>query len=384
MPRPSDFPAVRPRRAVQRAVLAFVLTAAASGVVWAQGGPAMVNTETVEEREIAETASVFGQVVADRESVVAARVSGVVSEVMVLPGDQVMTGDILASFDTELLTIELAQAQAEAEVARAGLGVAEARLTLARQGFERADALRDRAAISEGQLEDRQGAFSEARAGRDQAQARVLAAETALARAQYNINNATVRAPFDGVVLSVEADTGGFTQNGGPIAVVLDTGSVEVEANVPARFAGSLTAGVTVAGRLDDGTELELSLRAVLPTEFSATRTRPARFIPAAQEAFSVGQSVTLDIPVTAPRSVLSVPKDALIQSPSGWTVFVNADGKAQPREVSIGTPLGERFEVLSGLAQGDEVVVRGNERLRPMQDIQAVPADTPPGATSN
>lgn len=375
---------IRPWRVLCRALLVLALTLVGPGASLAQGRPAMVNTETVEERQIAETASVFGQVVADRESVVAARVSGVVLEVLMRPGDRLATGDALARFDTELLAIELAQAEAEAEVARAGLAVAEARLTLARQGFERADALRDRAAISEGQLEDRQGAFAEARAARDQARARVLAAESAMARARYNIDNATVRAPFDGVVLSVAADTGGFTQNGGAVAVMLDTGAIEIEANVPARFAPSLSPGIAVAGRLDDGTALDLTLRAILPTEFSATRTRPARFVPATQGAFSVGQSVTLDIPVTAPRAVLSVPKDALIQGGGGWTVFVNAEGKAEPRSVTIGAPLGERFEVLSGLALGDEVVVRGNERLRPMQDIQAVPAGTSPGATSN
>ena len=366
---------LRRNAAVWRGLGVVVLALSLCSGSWAQGRPAMANTETVEEREIAETTSVFGQIVADRQSAIAARVAGVIADLPVRPGDRVGAGDVLAVFDTELLSIELAQAEAEAAVAEAGLGVAEARLTLARQGFERADALASRAAISEGQLEDRQGAFAEARAARDQAQARLLAARSALARAGYNMENATVRAPFDAAVLSVEADIGGFTANGGPIAVLLDTAAIEVEANVPARFAGALVPGLEVGGRLDDGTELALTLRAILPTEFSATRTRPARFVPMGGGAFSVGQSVTLDIPVSAPRRVLSVPKDALIQGAGGWSVFVNADGKAEPRSVTVGTALGDRFEVLSGLGLGDEVVVRGNERLRPMQDIQAVPA---------
>jgi multidrug efflux pump subunit AcrA (membrane-fusion protein) len=62
--------------------------------------------------------------------------------------------------------------------------------------------------------------------------------------------------------------------------------------------------------------------------------------------------------------------KDALVQARGGWTVFVAEDGKAQPRAVNIGVALGDQYEVLSGLAPGDQVVVRGNERLRPGQDI--------------
>jgi multidrug efflux pump subunit AcrA (membrane-fusion protein) len=51
--------------------------------------------------------------------------------------------------------------------------------------------------------------------------------------------------------------------------------------------------------------------------------------------------------------------------------VYVAADGQAQPRPVTVGASVGDRFEVIDGLAPGDLVVVRGNERLRPGQPIQ-------------
>ena len=344
----------------------------------------MVSTEVVDVRPVVETTTVFGRIVADAESTVASRVSGVLTEVAVRPGDRVAKGDVLARFDTQLLEIEMTQARAEEAVALAGLEVAEVRMDVARRGFERANALRTSATISEGQLEDRQGAFSEARAGRDQANARVLAAQGALARADYNLTNATVRAPFDGTVLSVAAQEGGFTSNGGAVAVVLDTGALEVEANVPSRFIDALTPGLEVGGRTDDGREITLRLRATLPTEFAATRTRPVRLVPETADGFSVGQSVTLDLPVSAPQDALTVPKDALIQSAGGWSVFVNAEGKAQPRTVQVGRALGDRFEVLDGLAAGDEVVTRGNERLRPMQDIAAMPSGAAAPGASN
>ena len=58
--------------------------------------------------------------------------------------------------------------------------------------------------------------------------------------------------------------------------------------------------------------------------------------------------------------------------------VFVNADGTAQPRPVDIGAAMAGGFEVLSGLTPGDQVVVRGNERLRPGQSIMSTNAPPP------
>lgn len=126
-----------------------------------------------------------------------------------------------------------------------------------------------------------------------------------------------------------------------------------------------------MSGRTDTGEDLELTLRAILPTEFSATRTRPVRFqMSGSDAAVAVGQSVTVEVPVSLPEDVVVVSKDAVVQARGGWQVFVNDGGKASPRMVEIGRSIGDAFEVLSGLSVGDEVVTRGNERLRPGQDI--------------
>ena len=97
-----------------------------------------------------------------------------------------------------------------------------------------------------------------------------------------------------------------------------------------------------------------------------------------------MGQSVSVDLPISAPREVIVVPKDALVQARGGWSVFVNDAGQATPRPVEIGSAVGGGFEVLSGLQAGDEVVIRGNERLRPGQAIapsNAGPANAVSGA---
>lgn len=347
----------------------------------AQGGPAGVSTGFVTTGTMAETVTVFGEVVAGRESAVAARVGGVAQDVPIRVGDRVSEGDILARLDTELLQIEMAQAEAQIAIAEAGIEVSAARLDRAEKAFRRAETLRQNSTIAEAQLEERASDFAEARGAQQEAQARIQASQNALEQARYRFDNAVVRAPFDAVVLDVATEVGQFIAPGSEVATLIDTSALEIEANVPARFVSALRSDQSVTATTDIGDLVSLQLRAVLPTEFAATRTRPVRFELADPGAsVAVGQTVTLDVPISAPREVLVVPKDALVQAQGGWSVFVNQDGKAMPRTVEIGAALNNSFEVLSGLSEGDEVVVRGNERLRPGQDIAPTPQQTGDG----
>lgn len=353
-------------------------------VASAQGRAAGVVTETVETRTLAETLPVFGQIVASRDSAVAARVAGIVDRVYVLVGDRVRAGDLLAELDTELTEIEFDQAVAAKSEAEAGIAVAEAKVALARDALTRTEGLRETAAFSSARFEDLTSQLAEARGELAQAQARLVNAEASLARASYTLARAKVTAPFDAVVLAVAADPGQFIPVGAEVARLLDTSALEVEAQVPAQFVLAVKPGVAVDGQTEQGVALDLEVRAVLPTESTATRTRPVRFsvdLGALNGDVALGQSITLQLPVAPPRDALSVPKDALVQGAGGWTVFVDDGGSAQPRPVTIGVAMGDRFEVLAGLSEGDKVVVRGNERLRPGQPIQDMGA---PASASN
>lgn len=357
-------------------LLACVLALTLPGqLAHAQGRPSLVATEQVEVRTLAETRPVFGGVVAQRDSAVAARVAGVVDTVSIQVGDLVEPGDTLAVLDRVLIAIELDQAQASLAEAEAGIEVAQARVERTQDVFQRIDELQGTAAFSQGRLEDTRGAFSEARGQLAQAQARLLNAQAAMERAVYNNDRARITAPFRGIVLSVETNPGQFIAVGAPVAQLLDITTLEVEANVPAEFIAGLSPDLLLSGQTADGTALDMTVRAILPTEQAATRTRPVRFtadLQALAGRIAVGQSITVLVPTAAPRDALTVPKDALTQAAGGWSVFVDADGTATPRTVQIGPAMGDRFEVLAGLEEGEFVVVRGNERLFPGQPIQA------------
>ncbi len=87
--------------------------------------------------------------------------------------------------------------------------------------------------------------------------------------------------------------------------------------------------------------------------------------------ALAANQSGTLDLPAGRPRDVVTVHKDAVLNRKGKTLVFVLVDGKVQIRPVRLGEAVGGRFEVLKGLKTGDLVVVRGNERLLPGQEVR-------------
>ncbi len=364
------------RSVSKAAILALVIALPAAG----QQGPSAVGVETVDIRRFAETVPIFAEVVTARDGQVATRVAGSVSSVDVVEGALVSAGEPMVRLDTELLDILLRRAEAEVAVAEAGLAVAQTRVNTSRTAFERVAGLQGTSAFSSGRFDDAEGELLAAEGQIAEADARLAVAEAARAEAAYNLERATVLAPFDGAVLDVLVNPGEFIQIGAPVVRLLDTATLEVEASVPAQYIDLMTPGLRVAARTDTGAEFEFALRALLPIETAATRTRPVRFAApdlAASRTTAVGQSVTVMIPIGEARDLLTVPKDALVQARGGWMVFVVEDGTAQPRTVEVGMAVGDRFEVVSGLSEGDVVVTRGNERLRPGQEVAPMVSDT-------
>jgi len=372
VPRALARAAPRVRAAVAAALLAFAPQVA--GDAFGQGRPATVMVDPVTMVEVSETLPLVARLVAVEESVVATRIPGIVGRVFVEVGESVEAGDPLARLDMELLAIELRGAEATLTQAEAGLDVATSNVDLAEQVYERTDRLRGSAAYSQGRADDLAKEVARARAELARAEAAVAVARSEVESARYRMTNATVRAPFDGVVLERAANPGDYLNVGGPVARVMDVSNLEIEADVPTESVTGLTPGKRVSIVMDDGAPGFATVRAAIPSESQTTRTRPVRFTLASTQSdkpLASGQSVTVLAPVGAPREALTVAKDALVQQVGGWIVYVAEDGKAAPRSVMLGTAVNDRYEVSGNLAPGDLVVVRGNERLRPGQPIE-------------
>lgn len=357
------------------AVLAVAAAVSLSNPAFAQSPQAaVVKVDRVEIVPFSETAPVIGRMTATNRSIVAARVAGVVDTVAVDVGTFVDEGDVLVTLDSELMTIDRDVALAAVEEAIATLAAAQTDVELAEQVYDRAEKLKGSAAFSRSRLEDQEKEVQRQKSRVMEFRAKLENARAALARAEYQVRHMEIRAPFTGVVVERVAHPGAYVDTGDPVITILDAENLEIEADVPSELIGGLAPGLEVVAKLDDGSTQKAKLRAIVPDEMPTTRTRAVRFVPVfgdMDRPLATGQTVVIRVPASEERNVITVAKDALVQSGGRWIVYVAKDGVAELRPIDIGQAIDGRFEVVSGLSGGDLVVVRGNERLRPGQPIQ-------------
>jgi RND family efflux transporter MFP subunit len=362
------------QRAIYLATLIAVAMLAAPGSVRAQGKTSRVDVDAVIVEPLSQTVPALGRFVARQSGPVAALVSGPVAEVLVEVGARVAKGDALVRLSTDISVGNRNLRDAELNEKQAALETARAQARLASLELRRLENLKKSAAFSQARYEDKVAEVARYSSEVAEADAAVIRAAANLALAELDLARAEIRAPYNGVVVALEATEGAYVNTGAPVVSLVNDESLEIEADVSAERLAGLAPGREVEILLDDGQKFTATVRSVIPTESALTRTRPVRFTPDIDHVgglrLATDQSVTVLLPVGAPRSVVSVHKDAVIARGAGYLVFVVTGGKAEPRPVRLGEASGVRMEVLSGLAPGDLVVVRGNERLRPGEPV--------------
>ena len=325
----------------------------ASGGARKGGRPPMfVGVDQVRKGPLTRTEPVIGRIVATRKGVVAARVSGAVVSIDVAVGQHVKKGQILARQDIR--------------TAEARLAFETAELKLAERELERFEALRS----------NKSAAF--ARSRYDLAVHRLARARANVRLARLAIEKAVVTAPYDGVVVRKATELGAYLKDGSAVVELVNDTEVEIEADVPAdRLSGLRPGRVVSFSARAGGVPLRARVRALLPMQNALTRTQAVRFKPLGKSPavhYSINQAVTVDVPIGATRTVVSVHKDAIVNRGATRMVFLVKGGRAVPRPVGLGEAIGSRFVVRTGVAPGDIAVVRGNERLRPGQPVRHRP----------
>ena len=342
---------------------------------WGQEFASPVEVDPVALVSVNETVSVFGRLVSQRSGTIDSSVAGLVQSIHARVGDRVEIGQAVATLDSSTLELHRKTAETRAEVAMWTIKRRTTELELAEQQEERLSKLQLSAATTKAQHEDSVLLLQAARESLGQAKASQQLALRELDLASHELSNSQIKAPYDGVIVEQFIEEGQYAGIGTRIVRIVADRSLEIEADIPYRYVGSLKVGDLIYAQFDDGTQFEATVRTFIPEEHASTRTRAVRF------AFEVGDSTTLainqnvvvEIPISKEREALTVHKDAIITQGGNHIVYVVADDTAVPRIISIGNAVENRFEVTSGLSVDDMVVVRGNERLSPGQKITII-----------
>jgi len=312
----------------------------------------VVQVAKVSRAELAPTVAVPGTIYSRNDVQITAGVPGQLQMVKE-PGTFVNKGDTIAQIDSRTLLLQ--RAEQEALLQRAEINVRQLESQLSRQRELGGSNL-----VSEFEIEQTE-------ANRDLALSDANITKVRIRQIDDQIQRADVRAPFSGIVISRFHRAGEDVLRGEILAQMTDIQNMEVRAFVPLKHLPRTVVGDSIDIFATDA-RFEGRIRALVPTGDIRSQTFEA-FIDLPQNAsadWTVGQLVSVAVPIRARQVSLTIPRDALVLRNNGVFVFrVNDDNIAERVEVVIGDSAGERVAVTGPLHEGDRVAIRGAENLR-------------------
>lgn len=366
------------------------VAAAAVGLPLLDGG-VEVEAGTVSRERLEVSVVEEGRTRVRSRYIVAAPVTGRLARIALDEGDEVIDGAPVAyifPMQEDPRKLRILQAQADAAEARktealSRVNEARARAEQAQREAKRTAALAESSTVSRTILERDLLAVATAEQQLASAEATLRAAEAELAAAKAALSGAnpaegegepvTVNAPDAGRVLRVVEKNERIVQAGAPLIEIGDVDALEVVVDVLSEDAVRINEGdlTRIEEWGGEGT-LEGSVRMIEPDAFthvSALGVEEQRVnviveLDNAPSGLGSGYSVTASVVVWSGDDILTVPTSALFRRRGAWQVFAVRDGVAELREVEIGHRSVEKAEVLSGLVEGETVILFPTDQI--------------------
>ncbi len=354
-------------RLFRRASFVVAIGVAGAGVVGLAGchrgaasvavAPVTVTVSTAKIQDLRQTVVAQGAIVAAPTAVftVVAPESAKILELPKPEGSTVRSGDVLARFDLTSLTAGFGANATDVRGAQRKLDSAKAALALQ-------DSLYARGYTPRNTYEGAKQAVATAQAAVDQLQAQTKAAEA------LN-DHAIVRAPFDGLVTHVFKSVGDVidpTTNAIVLQLVDPTrvqAAVQVSPSQELRLAPGQSATVSVTGSMETQPATVIVAPPVVGSDRS--QTVEVRLALTAPTPPPLAAPVTVEIVVDRRDRVVVLPESSIAKDETGsYVMIAGADGRAHRRDVRVGLVVSHLAEILSGVTDGDEVVVEGLEQV--------------------
>ena len=377
-------------------VLGGILTGCskASTSAEATGRPApvkAVQTDSVRREEVKRTVNISGTLAAENEVTVSSQAEGVVSRILADLGDRVTADQVLVELDREKLQYNLDQQRAALARALAHYGASEpgklppteqtpdvkraaAELNQARQNFDRSSELNKRQLVPKQTLDDAESTLRAKQAGYDLAlqnvknmAADVDAANAAAKLAERQLRDASIRAPFEGHVQRRIVSLGELVKAQMPVMSIVRVDPLKVIAEIPEGLAPWVQAGQPVELQVDAYPDRMFTgkVSRISPAVNAQTRAFPFEaLVPNGDRLLKPGTFVKVKLTTDHVEPMLTLPYAALQYRYGVNRAFVIEGDHVVGKEVKLGDRLGDRVEIMAGVAANDVVAMTDVDNL--------------------
>ncbi len=342
-----------------RGILLIIGMLACCPLVYAEGPPpAKVVVGQVRTEEVSTTQSVTGILYYERVSEISTEVVGLVEEVKVSQGDHVEKGDVLVQLNTEILEREIA-------LTRTRIAQIELRIHTTEKNFKRLDRLFQSSGVSEKDFDDALYHYQDA--GKEK-----QVVEDTLAKLLIQQRRSVIKAPFSGVVLNKNVDSGAWVQPGNLLVSIGSSSDLFVRAPIAENLLQFIQIGeplevvLNAYNREVEGTVIGIDPVADLKTKnvFLKIKIPPMDFV-------AQNMSANVFVPSSEKLQLSVLSRAAVIKFQGKDFVYTVKEGKAAILPVNIVAYLGRKVAVDNPyIVPGLPVVIEGNERLRPDQPV--------------
>lgn len=320
-----------------------------------------IKTVSVEKQEFTEVRYV-GEVIPEQRGEISTKFMGKITSIKVKEGDCVKEGKLLLTIEAEELYSQIEAAKHQAKQAEATYRSSLAQLELANKTFERYLNLYQEKAVTSQEFDEIKARYESTKQALEQAKEALLSAKYQQKALSSHLKYVKLTAPFTGCIVEKKVDLGDIALPGQPL-IVIEKGPPKVKVELPERLFEKIKKG----DKLEVEEEVHHKRIEAKVIEKSAainshTKTFTIKLELKNSSGFKSGSLVKVIIIEKLP--VLLIPEKALFKKHDFTGVFVvKPDKFIELRYIKVGAKKGDKVEVLSGLKEGDNVIVEGLEK---------------------
>jgi len=340
----------------QRFIYLILVSLSGLSTTVCAGGSMPAQVQVIEAKyvELAPSIWIAGSIISRHDSKLSSEVEGRIESLLEV-GDMIERGGVVASIDDTTIRMQLEEAKAEIIPIRA-------KLTFFNHEVERLDKLAKENNAAKNRLD-------EVISDRDQMRGELSMKQTRLSQARDTLNRTTILAPFTGVVAERFKEEGEWAKIGDELLRLVNTEAKEIQGRIQQQSAAFIKQGNSLEVK-DGKSQTMATVKTLVPVGDSISRLYEIR-LDFQKTEWMAGHAVRIKVPTEKSQNALVVPRDALVIRENTIKVFrILEDNSAEIVFVKTGLANEDLIEVIGDINAGDKIVIRGNERLRPRQQV--------------